>query len=302
MLWLYERYIWDTKCCVIIEPWHPVLWGFSTTLRVSDRALLSSLQLWKSPADLCYGLSCSNIELFCKLNIAASWIHFHICRCSQNHLSMLLQSPTALYCSPAVPGSICELLESPVWLTRVPRLLWCGFLTDLYFADDLTVPTRFLSSFHCVPTILSAQWNICQRYIGSLPPIVYPMWNMVFYGVPPEVMNFVKIFSLQPPKTSHIYLHYPIYFSSSLNPSNGSYGPSHLFVACVHSCSLFLTFIPPVSPVILHQLLSRHCSPLLIWAPLPLIVTVWDHQDLHLSCLECVAVPSWIVISTHSTG
>jgi len=116
---------------------------------------------------------------------------------------MLLQSSWEVCFPPGVPGKIWKTMKPPGWFSRMSRWCVCGYLSDLQFADALTISTQFLHIIHCVCTVLSAQWNLCQLYIGSLPSIVYSLANKVYYNFLPEWMNFIRIISLQPLPVTH---------------------------------------------------------------------------------------------------
>jgi len=110
----------------------------SAALEVSFRAGQWSQLLSKSPADLRRGLRSSNIWLFYKSNLGASWLHLHNCRCFQKHLRMPLQSLRVLCLAPGGSGRIWKYLEA---LVRSPgvsgRIVYC-FRTDLHFADVIS--------------------------------------------------------------------------------------------------------------------------------------------------------------------
>jgi len=62
-------------------------------------------------------------------------MHLHNCRCFQEHLRMLLQSPRALCLAPGGSGSVWKYFEGLVRSPGVSRRIACGFLTELHFAD-----------------------------------------------------------------------------------------------------------------------------------------------------------------------
>jgi len=62
-------------------------------------------------------------------------MHLHKCRCSQEHLRMILQSLRALCLAPGGPRSIWNSLGAPVRSAGVTGMYGCGFRTDLHFAD-----------------------------------------------------------------------------------------------------------------------------------------------------------------------
>jgi len=113
------RWIWYMKWLVVMEPQEPLLWEHGTM----------------SPADLRRGLCCSNIWPSYKSHLAASWMHLHNCRCSHEHLRMLLQRPGALCLAPGGPKSICDYLGAPERSAGVYGRFACGFRTYLHFAD-----------------------------------------------------------------------------------------------------------------------------------------------------------------------
>jgi hypothetical protein len=51
-------------------------------------------------------LRCSKLWLLYKSKVVISWMHLHNCKCFQEHLRMLLQSPSALCIAPVGPRSI----------------------------------------------------------------------------------------------------------------------------------------------------------------------------------------------------
>jgi len=104
---------------------------------VSCRAVWQSQLLSKSSADLRRGLRSSKISLFYQSYLVASWMHLHNCRCFQEHLRMLLQSPRALCLAPGRSGSIWKYLEALVRSAGVSGRIACCFRTDLHFADVL---------------------------------------------------------------------------------------------------------------------------------------------------------------------
>jgi len=61
------------------------------------------------------------------VNLVASWMHLHNCRCSQEHLRMLLQSPRAHCTAPGGAGRIWKYLEALVRATGVSGRFACGF-------------------------------------------------------------------------------------------------------------------------------------------------------------------------------
>jgi len=79
-------------------------------LLILSRAELLS----KSPTELCRGLRSSDIWLWYKSNLVASWVHLHNPRCLQEHLRMLLHSLRALCLAPGGSGSIWKYLEALV--------------------------------------------------------------------------------------------------------------------------------------------------------------------------------------------
>jgi len=99
-------------------------------------------------------------------------MHLHNCRCSQEHLRMLLQSPRALCIAPGGPGSIWNDLEAPVRSAGVSWRFACGFRTDLHFAD-VAQPLYYTrcntqNHWHSVDTLLTRVWMLCWRSIDAL--------------------------------------------------------------------------------------------------------------------------------------
>jgi len=107
----------------------------SAALEVSRRDAQRSQLLSKPPADLCRGPRSSQIWLFYKSNLVASWMHLQNCRCFLEHLRMLLQSLRVLCVAPGGSGSVLQHLEALVRLPGVSGRIACCFRTDFHFAD-----------------------------------------------------------------------------------------------------------------------------------------------------------------------
>ena len=69
------------------------------------------------------------------VNLVASWLHFHNCRCFQKHQRMLLQSLAAHCKAPGGPGSMWKYLEAQVRAAGVSGRFARGFWTTLHLAD-----------------------------------------------------------------------------------------------------------------------------------------------------------------------
>jgi len=128
----------ETLRTTVVRIWHQVsrraCAEISAALEVTRRPAQRSRQGW-------------NLNILI-LNLVASWMHLHNCRCLQGHLRMLLQS-LRVYCeAPGGPGSIWKSLEALLRDTGVSGSFAFGFRTDLRFAD--------VSDLH-LPTIL--EWN-----------------------------------------------------------------------------------------------------------------------------------------------
>jgi len=95
--------------------------GVSAALKVSCRPAQRSQQLH----DL----------MILVVNLIASWIHLHNCRCFQELLKMFLQSRRAHCIGPGGPGRIWKYLAALVSATGESGWFACGFWTDLHFAD-----------------------------------------------------------------------------------------------------------------------------------------------------------------------
>jgi len=97
-----------TLSATAVRIWHEVssspCTAVAAALRVSHRPAFSARLLSKSPANLRRGLRRSKIRLFYNSHLAAFWMHFHNCRCFQEHLRMLLQSLGALCLAPGWSG------------------------------------------------------------------------------------------------------------------------------------------------------------------------------------------------------
>jgi len=105
------------------------------------------------------------------VNLVASWRHLHNCRCFRKHLRMLLQSLKAYCKAPGGAGSIRKYLEALVRATGVYGRLWCGFQTDLHFADVIPDSYVYVLLLQLLPLLSpypSCAWRL------SLTPLVMP--------------------------------------------------------------------------------------------------------------------------------
>jgi len=83
------------------------------------------------PTDLHRKHSCSKSWLSHKSILVVSWMHLHICRCFQKHLTMLEQRLRPLCLTTVGSGSIWKSLGAWVRSAAVSERCVCGFQTDL---------------------------------------------------------------------------------------------------------------------------------------------------------------------------
>jgi hypothetical protein len=125
--------IWSMVCHMVMKPYEPLVWEYGTK-SPAELVQLSQL-ISKSPTDLGRGLSSSKIRLSQLSYLIPSWMHFHHCRCVQDHVRMLLHSLTAICKSPGVAGSNRTFLEALVRATAVFRRSVHVSWTEIHFPD-----------------------------------------------------------------------------------------------------------------------------------------------------------------------